>query len=62
MLEEIAIDVPSGLDPDTGKNLMLMVRADLTVTCHIEDKYIWYALKLAIDVPSATAANKKRIA
>ena len=30
----VAVDVPSGLDPDTGKDRGLVVRADVTVTLH----------------------------
>jgi hydroxyethylthiazole kinase-like uncharacterized protein yjeF len=30
----VAVDVPSGLDPDTGEDHGLVVRADLTVTLH----------------------------
>ena len=31
---KLAIDVPSGLDPDTGKESDVVVRADMTVTFH----------------------------
>ena len=31
---KLAIDVPSGLDPDTGKKADAVVRADMTVTFH----------------------------
>ncbi len=31
---KLAIDVPSGLDPDTGKEADVVVRADMTVTFH----------------------------
>ena len=31
---KLAIDVPSGLDPDTGKESNAVVRADMTVTFH----------------------------
>jgi len=31
---KVAVDIPSGLDPDTGEDHGLVVRADLTVTLH----------------------------
>jgi NAD(P)H-hydrate epimerase len=31
---KIAVDIPSGLDPDTGEDRGLLVKADVTVTLH----------------------------
>ncbi|MEK6944066.1 MAG: NAD(P)H-hydrate epimerase, partial [Thermoproteota archaeon] len=31
---KLAVDVPSGLDPDTGNTANICVKADITVTFH----------------------------